>query len=158
MYAWIPRSGVDIVACRVVQAYLKRCCSLCEAVVETKVCSKVCCLAPPTDLHSAVRGVRKPLFSFVLMLSAWIPCPIAMLHISWTVHVQAICRVNCTVHTQLKHASHLFKTPFSGKAGSCFLKVPTASLSRPRKVTQLGIDAGKSAITLVNQQFNLFAW
>ena len=43
MYAWIPRSGVDNVACRVVQAYLKRWCSLCEAVVETKVCSKVRC-------------------------------------------------------------------------------------------------------------------
>ena len=40
MYVWIPRSGVDIVACHVVQAYLKHCCSLCQAVVETKVCSK----------------------------------------------------------------------------------------------------------------------
>ena len=65
-----PRLGVDNVACHVVQAYLKHCCSLCEAVGETKVCSKVRCLAPPADLHSAVRGVRKPLFSFVLMLCA----------------------------------------------------------------------------------------
>ena len=58
---------------------------------------------------------------------------------------------------QLKHASHLVKAPshlvkapshlvkapshlvkarFSGKAGSCFLKVRAASLIRPRKVTQ----------------------
>ena len=32
------------------------------------------------------------------------------------------CWVNCTVHTQLKHTSHLFKARFSGKAGSCSFK------------------------------------
>ena len=56
-------------------------------IVETKVCSKVRCYAPSTGLHSAVRGVQKLLFSFVLMLCAWIACHIATLHISWTVHV-----------------------------------------------------------------------
>ena len=89
-YAWVPRLGVDNVACRVVQTYLKRCCSLCEALVETKVCSKVRCIAPPTNLHSTVGGVHKPLFFFILMFRAWIPCHTAMLHISWTVHVQAM--------------------------------------------------------------------
>ena len=32
--------------------------------------------------------------------------------------------------------SHLFKAQFSGKAGSCFLKVRAAFLIHPRKVTQ----------------------
>jgi len=50
--------------------------------------------------------------------------------------------VNCRIHTQLntlhtclKHSSHLFKAWFSGKVGSCFLKVHAASLIHPRKVT-----------------------
>ena len=52
------------------------------------------------------------------------------------------CWVNCTFHTQLKHASHLVKARFSGKAGSCFLKVRAASLIRPRKVTQPKLTMG----------------
>ena len=54
------------------------------------------------------------------------------------------CWVNCTFHTQLKHAhtwlKHLhtwLKHGSHGMAGSCFLKVRAASLIRPRKVTQV---------------------
>ena len=68
MRAWVHRSGVVSVACRVVQAYLKHCCSLCEAAVKTKVCSKVRCKSPPTNLHSIIQGVRKPVYFFALML------------------------------------------------------------------------------------------
>ena len=41
---------------------------LCEVVVKMKVCSKVCCIAPPTNMPqlSAVWGVHKSLF-FVLL-------------------------------------------------------------------------------------------
>ena len=59
------------------------------------------------------------------------------------------CWVNCTFHTQLKHASHLFKARFSGKAGSCFLKVRAASLIRLRKVTQVIVIAQVPGIYIV---------
>ena len=100
----------------------------------------VFCLAPPTDLHSAVRGVRKPLFFFALMRRAWIPCPIAVLHISWTVHEQAIwqdCWVNCTVHTQSKHAPHLFKAHFTPilTCSSCLTAFPFLGLGCPAAAT-----------------------
>ena len=36
--------------------------------------------------------------------------------------------VNCTIHTELKHTSNLFKAQFSAKAGPCFLKVHAAPL------------------------------
>ena len=59
---------------RVVQAYLKHCCSLCEAVVEMKVCSKVHCIAPPTNLHALIEccmGITQAaFFSFVMLLCA----------------------------------------------------------------------------------------
>ena len=41
--------------------------------------------------------------------------------------------VDCRIHTQLKHYSHLFKAQVSGKVGSYFL---VASLIHPCKVTQ----------------------
>ena len=44
--------GRALTMLHVAQAYLKLYCSLCcKAVVETKVYSKVCCIAPPTNLH-----------------------------------------------------------------------------------------------------------
>ena len=53
------------------------------------------------------KKLLRPDASFVQGLSG---CTIYMLHVSCTVQVQAkLCWVNCRIHTQLKHVSHLFK-------------------------------------------------
>ena len=59
---------------------------------------------------------------------------------SWILHCPStskLCWINRRIHTHLKHPSHLFKGWSSGKMGSCFLKVYTASLIRPHKGTLL---------------------
>jgi len=114
-------------------------------VVETKECSKG---ATNTFAYASIErcifctkgggGVNKPrLFYWPSCFGIDSASYMCTLHVSCTVQVQAkLSWVNCRIHTQLKHALHLFKARFSGKAGSCFLKVRAASLIRPRKVTQ----------------------
>ena len=75
-------------------------------------------------MHSAVWGVHKPLFSFILMLRAWIACQMAMLHISWTVHVHVQYIIYRIFDLIGLHATRYYKAAsiiagrhFSGAAG-----------------------------------------
>ena len=58
------------------------------------MCSKVHCIALLTNLHmpqlSAVRGVHEPLFLLSCSVRRFYVIIVAMLHVLWTVHVQAM--------------------------------------------------------------------
>ena len=79
------------------------------AYVCVRPCACVCVsVRPHASVHRKLNvRTQKIAASFVQGLSG---CTIYMLHVSCTVQVQAkLCWVNCRIHTQLKHVSHLFK-------------------------------------------------
>ena len=58
------------------------------------MCSKVHCIALLRNLHmprlSAVRGVHEPLFLLSWSVHRFYVIIVAMVHVLWTVHVQAM--------------------------------------------------------------------
>ena len=65
MYKSVPRSGVDNVSSSSVFEVLLL--SVQEAVVKTKVCSKVHCVAPPTQIEHYTDSMQA-VFFFVMLL------------------------------------------------------------------------------------------
>ena len=65
-----------------------------KRVVETKKCSKVHCIVLQTNLHmprlSATQGVHEPLVFLSCSVRRFCVIIIAILHVLWTVHVQAM--------------------------------------------------------------------
>ena len=111
-----------------------------ESVVLFTHCKSLLCSATNKFACPSIEpvlGVRKPFFIVSVLL--FIRCQ-QLYFIYAVLSMYKQCWVNCTLHSQLKQASHLFKARFSGKVGSCFLKVRAASLVHPRMVTQVLLD------------------
>ena len=100
MHEYQARLGINNVAC---SSSVSKALLLFELMLEKssrseKKCSKVCCIVLPTNLHmprlSAVRGVHEPLFFLSYSVCRFCVITIAMLHVLWTVRVQA-CWWSC---------------------------------------------------------------
>ena len=102
---------------------MKCCCSLCKAIVEIKVCSKVCCIAQLINLPrlrlNAVLGVRSRVFS---CLDASCIDSMSYGYTSYILdcpYTNNVYRVNVYTHAvkarfiPVKHSSHLFKALFT---------------------------------------------
>ena len=111
------------------EAYLKHCCSLFEAVVETIMCSKVCyiCSTTNTFAYASIEHCTKSMqTAFLLCLAA-----LCIDSVSFS-YAPYILDCPCTSNFELivpftRTLPTCLEAWFSYKVGSCFLKVYAAS-------------------------------